>query len=237
MFLLKLACRGMFMLVGVAVFSQVAVAQHTSVDSGALIQKYCTECHNDSDYAGGLDLIGTSAANIVEKPDIGEKLIKRLRADMMPPVGKDRPDYSTVQQLAKVLEQSIDKQAATKAAHLPAPGLHRLNRTEYSNAVRDLLGLNVDASKFLPSDDSSHGFDNMAGTLTTSPALLEAYLSAAGNISRLAIGTETAPTLAVFDAPHDTSQNDYVEGLPFGTRGGLLIEHEFPADGEYTLTV
>ena len=237
MFLLKLACRGMFMLVGVAVFSQVAVAQHTSVDSGALIQKYCTECHNDSDYAGGLDLIGTSAANIVEKPDIGEKLIKRLRADMMPPVGKDRPSYEMVQQLAKVLEQSIDKQAATKAAHLPAPGLHRLNRTEYSNAVRDLLGLNVDASKFLPSDDSSHGFDNMAGTLTTSPALLEAYLSAAGNISRLAIGTETAPTLAVFDAPHDTSQNDYVEGLPFGTRGGLLIEHEFPADGEYTLTV
>ncbi|MCX7036014.1 MAG: DUF1592 domain-containing protein [Proteobacteria bacterium] len=237
MFLLKLACRGMFMLVGATVFSQAAVAQHASVDSGALIQKYCTECHNDSDYAGGLDLIGTSAANIVEKPDIGEKLIKRLRADMMPPVGKDRPSYEIVQQLAKVLEQSIDKQAATKAAHLPAPGLHRLNRTEYSNAVRDLLGLKVDASKFLPSDDSSHGFDNMAGTLTTSPALLEAYLSAAGNISRLAIGTETAPTLAVFDAPHDTSQNNYVEGLPFGTRGGLLIEHEFPADGEYTLTV
>ena len=90
---------------------------------------------------------------------------------------------------------------------------------------------------FLPPDDSSHGFDNMAGTLTTSPALMEAYLSAAGKISRLAIGTETAPTLAVFDVPHDTSQNDHIEGLPFGTRGGMLIEHEFPADGEYVFTV
>ena len=220
-----------------AVFSQAAVAQHGSVDSGALLDKYCTSCHNGIDFSGGLDLQGDNASTLAEKPDIGEKLIKRLRADMMPPVGKDRPDYSTVQQLAQLLEQSIDKKAATKAVHLPAPGLHRLNRTEYTNAIRDLLALNIDASKFLPSDDSSHGFDNMAGTLTTSPALLEAYLSAAGNISRLAIGTETSPTLAVFDAPHDTSQNDYVEGLPFGTRGGLLIEHEFPADGEYTLTV
>jgi len=121
--------------------------------------------------------------------------------------------------------------------HLPAPGLHRLNRTEYTNAIRDLLALNIDATTFLPPDDSSHGFDNMAGTLTTSPALMEAYLSAAGRISRLAIGTETAPTLAVFDVPHDTSQNEHIEGLPFGTRGGMLIEHEFPADGEYVFTV
>ncbi|MDX1562278.1 MAG: DUF1592 domain-containing protein, partial [Gammaproteobacteria bacterium] len=121
--------------------------------------------------------------------------------------------------------------------HLPAPGLHRLNRTEYSNVIRDLLAVNVDATTFLPPDDSSHGFDNMAGTLTTSPALMEAYLSAAGRISRLAVGTETAPTLAVFDVPHDTSQNHHIEGLPFGTRGGMLIEHEFPADGEYIFTV
>ena len=126
---------------------------------------------------------------------------------------------------------------ANAEAHLPAPGLHRLNRTEYTNAIRDLLALNIDATTFLPPDDSSHGFDNMAGTLTTSPALMEAYLSAAGKISRLAIGTETAPTLAVFDAPHDTSQNGYIEGLPFGTRGGMLIEHEFPADGDYVFTV
>jgi hypothetical protein len=220
-----------------ALFMQAANAQHVGVDSGPLLDKYCTKCHNATDWAGGIDLENSDATTIANTPEIGEKLIKRLRAGMMPPGGEERPQYDTVQKLAQTLEESIDKLAATRGAHLPAPGLHRLNRTEYTNAIRDLLALNINAARFLPSDDSSHGFDNMAGTLTTSPALMEAYLSAAGNISRLAIGTETAPTLAVFDAPHDTSQNEYVEGLPFGTRGGMLIEHEFPADGEYTFTV
>ena len=237
MTLSKPVSRGLFVLAGATLSAQAAVAQHAGVDSGALIEKYCVSCHNTTDWAGSLELETFSSASIADTPDVGEKLVKRLRAGMMPPVGEPRPDYETVQKLAETLEQTIDKQALAKGAHLPAPGLHRLNRTEYSNAVRDLLGLNVDAARFLPSDDSSHGFDNMAGTLTTSPALMEAYLSAAGNISRLAIGTETAPTLAVFDAPHDTSQNGYVDGLPFGTRGGLLIQHEFPAAGEYTLTV
>jgi hypothetical protein len=227
----------MFMLAWVIVFANAGVAHAASVDSEAIIDKYCAVCHNSNDFAGGIDLEFASTASIAEQPQIGEKVIKRLRAGMMPPVGKARPDYDTVQMLAQSVEENIDKSAATKGPHPLAPGLHRLNRTEYTNAIRDLLTLDIDAAKFLPSDDSSHGFDNMAGTLTTSPALMEAYLSAAGNISRLAIGTETAPTLAVFDAPHDTSQNEYVEGLPFGTRGGMLIEHEFPADGQYTLTV
>jgi hypothetical protein len=234
---LKPASHRMLILVGAIIFTQAAVAQDARVDSEALIGKYCAACHNSTDFAGGVDLEFASADSIAERPRIGEKMIKRLRAGMMPPAGKDRPDYDTVQKLAKSVEENIDKIAATKGPHPLAPGLHRLNRTEYTNAIRDLLALDIDAAKFLPSDDSSHGFDNMAGTLTTSPALMEAYLSAAGNISRLAIGTETAPTLAVFDAPHDTSQNEYVEGLPFGTRGGMLIEHEFPADGEYRLTV
>jgi len=224
-------------LAGIIMFTQAALAHDGGVESEALIDRYCAGCHNSSDFAGGVDLEFASAASIAERPQVGEKMIKRLRAGMMPPAGKERPDYDTVQLLAQNLEQNIDKIAATKPPHPPAPGLHRLNRTEYTNAIRDLLSLDIDAARFLPSDDSSHGFDNMAGTLTTSPALMEAYLSAAGNISRLAIGTETAPTLAVFDTPHDTSQNEYVEGLPFGTRGGMLIEHEFPADGEYTLTV
>jgi hypothetical protein len=231
------ASRSIFVLAGVTIFTTAAVAQGGAVDSGGLLDKYCTKCHNANDYAGGIDLEGVTASTIADTPEIGEQLIKRLRAGMMPPAGEERPQYDTVQKLAQSLAQSIDKRAASRGAHLPAPGLHRLNRTEYTNAIRDLLALNIDAARFLPSDDSSHGFDNMAGTLTTSPALMEAYLSAAGNISRLAIGTETSPTLAVFDAPRDTSQNDYVEGLPFGTRGGLLIEHEFPANGEYTFTV
>jgi hypothetical protein len=132
------------------------------------------------------------------------------------------------------MEGELDRAAVT---HLPAPGLHRLNRTEYTNAVRDLLALEVDASTFLPADDSTRGFDNIAGALTMSPALMEAYLSAAGKISRLAIGDVAAPTQAVFEVPSDTAQNYHIEGLPFGTRGGILIKHQFPADGEYAFKV
>jgi hypothetical protein len=219
-----------------AVSAPFAVAQD-NVDSATLFGDYCTKCHNLEDYSGGIDLEGMDAHALAEFPEIGEKVIKRLRAGMMPPAGEDRPDYDTVQALAANLENAIDTKAAAEGQHLPAPGLHRLNRTEYTNAIRDLVGLNIDATDFLPPDDSSHGFDNMAGTLTTSPALMEAYLSAAGDIARLAIGTETAPSLAVFDVPVDTSQNEHIEGLPFGTRGGMLIEHEFPSDGEYIFTV
>ncbi|MES2624732.1 MAG: DUF1592 domain-containing protein [Pseudomonadota bacterium] len=224
---------------GIVIFTPYASAQGSkgSVDTGALLGEYCTKCHNLEDYSGGIDLEGMDAHALAESPEMAEKVIKRLRAGMMPPAGEDRPEYDVVQSMAADLEQTIDSQASLKPAYLPAPGLHRLNRTEYSNAVRDMLGLNIDATDFLPPDDSSHGFDNMAGTLTTSPALMEAYLSASGEISRLAIGTETAPTLAVFDVPVDTSQNEHIEGLPFGTRGGMLIEHEFPADGEYVFTV
>ena len=132
------------------------------------------------------------------------------------------------------MENELDRSAVT---YLPAPGLHRLNRTEYTNAIRDVLGLEVDATKFLPPDDSTHGFDNIAGALTLSPALMEAYLSAAGKISRLAIGDVSAPTQAVFEVPADTAQNYHIEGLPFGTRGGILIKYQFPADGEYTFKV
>jgi len=231
---------GMYALLGLSAFSAPLVfaqeAPLSADEANSLIQDYCVSCHNFEDYAGGIDLAEIGAHNIAEFPEIGEKVIKRLRAGMMPPVGEPRPDYAVVQNLAASLEQGIDAQAVL-TEHLPAPGLHRLNRTEYTNVIRDMLALNIDATRFLPPDDSSNGFDNMAGTLTTSPALMEAYLSAAGNISRLAIGTETAPTLAVFDAPHDTSQNTHIEGLPFGTRGGMLIEHEFPADGEYIFTV
>jgi len=228
------------LLTGAVVFAtcsmQSALAQDSDEVAG-LLEEYCTKCHNFDDYSGGIDLEGIGAHNIAEFPEVAEKVIKRLRAGLMPPAEEPRPEYEVVQELADSLAQAVDQHAQMHPAHLPAPGLHRLNRTEYSNAIRDLLALNIDATGFLPPDDSSHGFDNMAGTLTTSPALMEAYLSAAGKISRLAIGTETAPTLAVFDVPVDTSQNTHIEGLPFGTRGGMLIEHEFPADGEYVFTV
>ena len=145
-----------------------------------------------------------------------------------------RPDPATRESLITWMEKELDRSAVT---NLPPPGLHRLNRTEYTNAIRDVLALEVDATKFLPPDDSTRGFDNIAGALTLSPALMEAYLSAAGKISRLAIGDVSAPTQAVFEVPADTAQNYHIEGLPFGTRGGILIKYQFPADGEYTFKV
>jgi Protein of unknown function (DUF1592)/Protein of unknown function (DUF1588)/Protein of unknown function (DUF1587)/Protein of unknown function (DUF1595)/Protein of unknown function (DUF1585)/Planctomycete cytochrome C len=201
----------------------------------AVVDAICLDCHNATEQVADLNLESRSFDHVAADAETWEKVIAKLRAGLMPPAdGGPTLDRERRDALVAYLEHEIDEHAET---HLPAPGLHRLNRTEYTNAIRDLLALQVDATKFLPADDSSHGFDNMAGTLTTSPALMEAYLSAAGRISRLAIGTETAPTLAVFDVPHDTSQNAYVEGLPFGTRGGMLIEHEFPADGDYFFTV
>jgi hypothetical protein len=201
----------------------------------AVVQSNCLDCHNAAEQAGNLNLESLPFDAVPAHAETWEKVIRKLRAGLMPPAdGGPKLERETRDELVAWLEDEIDSHAEP---HLPAPGLHRLNRTEYTNAIRDLLALNVDATSFLPPDDSSHGFDNMAGTLTTSPALMEAYLSAAGKISRLAVGTETAPTLAVFDAPHDTSQNAYIEGLPFGTRGGMLIEHEFPADGNYVFTV
>ena len=200
----------------------------------AVVQSNCLECHSAAEAVGGLNLESLSLDAVAQDAHVWEEVIRKLRAGLMPPADGPSLDRDSRMELVAWLETEIDAHAHT---HLPAPGLHRLNRTEYSNAIRDLLALNIDATRFLPPDDSSHGFDNMAGTLTTSPALMEAYLSAAGNIARLAIGTETAPTLAVFDVPVDTSQNTHIEGLPFGTRGGMLIEHEFPADGEYVFTV
>ena len=199
-----------------------------------VIAANCVDCHNPVDLTGDLDLESLGLEDVHGDAETWEKVIVKLRAGLMPPAESGILDRDEREDLVSFLEDAIDSQSEL---HLPPPGLHRLNRSEYTNAIRDLLGLNIDAADFLPPDDSSHGFDNMAGTLTTSPALMEAYLSAAGRISRLAMGTETAPTLAVYDAPHDTSQNEHIEGLPFGTRGGMLIEHEFPSDGNYIFTV
>jgi cytochrome c5 len=200
----------------------------------ALVDQYCVTCHNAKLKTANLILDQLDLAHLGDHAEVGEKLVRKLRAGMMPPTNMKRPDAATMDAFIKWMETELDHSAVT---HLPAPGLHRLNRAEYANAIRDVLGLEVDATKFLPSDDSTHGFDNQAGALTMSPALMEAYLSAAGKISRLAIGDVLAATQAVFDAPPDTAQNFHIDGLPFGTRGGMLIKYEFPADGEYTFTV
>ena len=200
----------------------------------AVLDRYCVGCHNSRLLTANLALDKLDLAHLGDHAEIGEKVVRKLRAGLMPPTNMPHPDQATREALITWMENELDRSATT---HLPAPGLHRLNRAEYTNAVRDVLGLRVDATKFLPSDDSTHGFDNIAGALTISPALMEAYLSAAGKISRLAVGDVSAPTQAVFEVPADTAQNYHVEGLPFGTRGGILIKYQFPADGEYTFKV
>jgi hypothetical protein len=199
-----------------------------------MLDQYCVGCHNEDDRVANLLLDKLDIAHLSTQAELGEKIIRKLRAGLMPPSGLPRPTPDAMESLIRSMESQLDKAAVT---NLTAPGIHRLNRTEYANAVRDLLALEVDATKFLPSDDSTRGFDNIAGALKLSPALMEAYLSAAGKISRLAIGDVAAPTQAVFEVPADTAQNFHIEGLPFGTRGGILIKYQFPADGEYSFKV
>jgi hypothetical protein len=199
-----------------------------------VMDQYCVTCHNEKTKAGELLLDRLDLSNLDEHTEIGEKVVRKLRAGLMPPTGMPRPDPAAMESFIRWMEDELDRHAST---HLPAPGLHRMNRAEYTNAIRDLLALEVDATKFLPVDDSTRGFDNQVAALTMSPALMEAYLSAAGKISRLAIGNFTAPTQWTWDVAADTAQNHHIEGLPFGTRGGILFKHQFPADGDYTFNV
>jgi len=200
----------------------------------ALVDKHCVACHSTRLKSGGVALDGRDLSDIALNPAAWERSVRKIRAGMMPPAGSPKLDPALRERLAAGLEAELDRHAVV---YLPPPGLHRLNRSEYQNAIRDLLALEVDASKFLPTDDSTAGFDNMAGTLVMSPPLLEAYLSAAARISRLAVGTALAPTQTVYRVPEDATQDYHVEGLPFGTRGGLLVRHQFPATGEYALRV
>ena len=152
---------------------------------------------------------------------------------MMPPEGP-RPDAKTYSALIGFLDQELDSGSEPV---LKPPGMHRLNRAEYANAVRDLLGIEVDASEFLPADDSSNGFDNQAGSLTISPTLLEAYTKAAAKISKMAVGYWSTPTEMTYIVEADNSQNVQLEGMPFNTRGGIAAEHNFPEDGEYAFSM
>jgi len=211
-----------------------AVLASSAASERALIDQYCVTCHNQRLKTAGLTLDQLDLAQIHDHADVWEKVVRKLRAGMMPPSGLPRPNAPVMESMITFLEKELDRDTV---ANLTPPGMHRMNRTEYTNAIRDVLALQVDATKFLPPDDSTHGFDNIAGALTLSPALMEAYLSAAGKISRLAIGDVSAPTQAVFEVPSDTAQNYHIEGLPFGTRGGILVKYQFPADGEYTFKV
>ena len=201
----------------------------------ALLKQYCITCHNEQLKTGGLAL-DTLVRNRVEAdPETWEKVVRKVRAGLMPPAGAKRPPRGDLDALATAIEGTIDHFAAND----PNPGrtpLHRMNRVEYANAIRDLLSLEVDSSTLLPADDSSHGFDNIADVLGVSPSLLERYVSAAAKISRLAVGErDAAPAQVTYTVKGDLSQNQTLEGQPLGTRGGTTVRHNFPVDGEYLI--
>ncbi len=206
----------------------------TSSTPREVVNQYCVGCHNQKLKTAGLELDQLDLAKVPDNAATIEKMVHMVGAGMMPPATAAKPDWDVRVAFVTKLENELDKNAVI--TYTP-PGLHRLNRVEYANAVHDLLGVDVDPAKFLPPDDSTHGFDNMAGTLTLSPSLLEGYMSAAGKISRLALGVASDSTEAVYSIPADASQDYHVEGLPFGTRGGMLVKHDFPVDGDYEIKV
>ena len=218
-------------------------AARSSADDAAryagVITQYCAQCHNarlqTSATASGVVFDTVDFSNLQTKAAMWEKVVRKLRAGAMPPSGMPHPDAATHEGLVAWLEQRLDEAAAT-----PNPGrpvLHRLNRTEYRNAVRDLLALDIgDVSSLLPPDDSAYGFDKIADFLGVSQVLLERYLSAAGRISSLAVGSlDVVPGSDTYTARQDLSQDKHVDGMPFGTVGGIKATHTFPVDGEYVV--
>jgi cytochrome c551/c552 len=217
-----------------AFWTVVARAQATDAASEqALVNKYCVTCHNDKLKSGGFSWTKIDLAHPGQSPEELEKVIRKLRAGLMPPVGLPRPEPDTTKAFVTALESGID-QAAAAHPNPGRPALHRLNRAEYANSIRDLLDLKVDVSPLLPADDMSHGFDNMADALNFSPALMDAYIRTAGKISRLAVGDiDTTPSVTTYQLSKNVSQLRHVDGAPIGTRGGLSVIHQFPIDAEY----
>ena len=215
---------------------KASVPAGLSVDAqNQLVKQYCTGCHSDRGKAGGLSLANFDAADIENHTEVGEKMIRKLRAGMMPPPPARRPDADTMSALVTALETKIDAAAALN----PNPGwrpFQRLNRAEYARAVKDIVGIDVDVSSFLPPDTISAGFDNISDVQNFSPTLMEGYLRAASQISRLAVGDRNAsPTSVTYKIGRTMSQMRRVDGAPMGTRGGISVVHVFPADGDYVI--
>ena len=215
-----------------------AEASGSAEVSRTVIRRYCVACHNGRTLTAGLALDDVDLTRVGDHAELWEMVVRKLRAGLMPPAGRPRPDEATYDRVATWLETELDAAAAAS----PNPGrtqtFHRLNRAEYRNAVRDVLGIAVDVEELLPADSASYGFDNIAGVLRVSESLMERYLTAARRISRAAVGT-TPPTAAARTYPVSPAlpQDDHVEGLPYGTRGGALLTHRFPLDAEYVLRV
>ena len=229
---------GLFFAVGVA----SGQTPEALVEDRALLDRYCVGCHNGRTLAAGLSLQDIDLAQVgqdAHQTEVWEKVIRKLRTRAMPPPGRPRPTETAYESFAGRLEAAVDARAAQDPNPGRRPGVHRLNRAEYTNAIRDLLALEVDGTTLLPADDSGFGFDNIADVLSVSPMLTERYLAAARRISRLAVGdTTVAPATEIFAVDKYLTQDARVsDDLPFGSRGGLAVRHTFPVDGEYVAKI
>jgi hypothetical protein len=229
---------------GLAALAIAAYAYHLHrtptmdvAEQRAMLDRYCADCHNDAERAGDLAFDRLDLGRAHADAAVWETVIRKLRGGLMPPPGEPRPAAERLDAFVGFLEESLDT-AARNAPNPGVPGLRRLNRTEYANAVRDLIELPVDVEALLPGDDSVGGFDNIGSALSISPTLLQAYVGAAATLSRLAVGDPTAsPTLTTYRAPRDWQSGNHIDGQPLGTRGGFQVQHVFPLDAEYEIRV
>ena len=218
--------------------SAAAATQTATHDDSpwGLLEKRCEKCHNSTDWAGGVAFDTLAQEDIPQDAETWEKAIRKLRGRLMPPPGAVQPDQASIDRFVSWMEGELDHAAAAK----PDPGnigLHRLNRTEYAREMERILGLQVDVKTLLPKDVSSDGFDNVAAALRVSPTFVDQYIGAARNVSRQAIGRVSQKPSTREVRANGTDQSEHIDGLPLGTRGGLIIDHYFPADGEYEFNI
>jgi hypothetical protein len=216
----------------------LAQAQSAAIGNNhlQLLDHYCSECHNQDDFSGGLSFDLLDANNLLSDAETWEKVLLKLQAGMMPPPGKERPASQQVAGFVDAVASTLDA-AWASAPNNGAPLLHRMNRREYQNAIRDLLDLPINAASLFPADSSSEGFDNLASVLSVSPALMQAYISVANKVSRLAVGDLTTSLTAVTYRADGQDQSSQLDGISLGTRGGLTFNHVFPLDAEYEFRI
>lgn len=230
-----------FLFLGALAWAQTPAS--TQTDPQAFLTKYCVTCHNTRLKTAGLTLDASEFAHPTANAETWEKVIRKLRNQSMPPAGALRPDAPAYDAAATFLETALDRAGAAKPEPGKMPLLHRLTRTQYQNAIRDLLGLDalpkeMDYTMLLPPDNASSGFDNLADLLFISPTTMERYLGAARKISRLAVGDPEIPEMVnIYPLPGDQPRDARVDGLPFGTRGGMLTHTDLPRDGEYLFKI
>jgi len=221
-----------------AAYASLALAQQPKTSGKTLLGRYCTGCHNERAKTAGIVLENVDPDRPGENAKVLEKVLRKVRSGEMPPRGLPRPDPAATGAFTASLQTALD-QAAVNYPNPGRPAIHRLNRVEYSNAIRDLLAIDINPGSSLPPDDSGYGFDNIADVLSVSPILLERYIALARKISRLAVGDPTIlPSVEEYAVPVGLSQADRVsDELPLGSRGGIAIHHDFPLDAEYTFRI